>query len=218
MTDGLLAGARVYSIGSGQPGAGFEINLGGHPYRAIVIPPCKYMPVETLRHLLDLARDGATVIFAGETPADVPGLANLDERRSEFRDLLAQIPMEARAGNPAEAQVFRRASLGSGVIYLNGTPGLSAAGGPSYLLGAAGIARESMADDGILCIRRAQDAGTDYFLVNTGANPVEKWVNLSRPATSAVLLDPLAADRMGVAATRPLKEGISGFLQMQPRP
>jgi alpha-L-rhamnosidase len=213
VTDALLAGASVDTAGSGQPGAGPAIRLGGNPYRAIVIPPCKYVPVETLRRLLDLAKGGATVIFAGDIPTDVPGFANLEARRSELRGLVAQIPIEEMPGGE---KVFRSARVGAGLILLNPSAGSSSTQGPSYLLGAAGIARESMADDGILCIRRAREGGTDYFLVNTGASPIEKWVNLSRPANSAVLLDPLLADHMGVAATRPLKQGISVFLQMQP--
>jgi hypothetical protein len=206
VTDNLLAGAKVDLASS-------AINLGGNPYRAIVIPPCKYMPVDTLRRLVDLARAGATVIFAGDVPNDVPGFANLDARRAELRSLIAQILTSGGSENP---QVAKRAKVGEGTIFLRPNPDSPAALSLSYLLGAAGIARESMADDGILCIRRARDGGTDYFLVNTGVNPIEKWVRLSRPASSAVLLDPLVADRMGVAATRPQSHGISVFLQMQP--
>jgi hypothetical protein len=73
-----------------------------------------------------------------------------------------------------------------------------------------------MTDDGIFCIRRLRDGGEDYFVVNTGTAPIEKWVPFSRPAQSAVLLDPLLGDRMGVAAARREGEGLSVFLQMEP--
>jgi hypothetical protein len=73
-----------------------------------------------------------------------------------------------------------------------------------------------MADDGVLCIRRQRHGGHDYFIVNTGAAPVEKWFTLSRGGFSAVLLDPLRPDRMGVAATRNQGDGFCVYLQMDP--
>lgn len=50
-------------------------------YRAILVPRCKYMPLETMERLLALAEAGAQVIFHRALPTDVPGLAELEERR-----------------------------------------------------------------------------------------------------------------------------------------
>jgi hypothetical protein len=163
------------------------------------------MPVETLRRLIDLARNGATVVFAGGVPTDVPGLANLEARRQKLRELTQSIPFQGQS-----------ARLGAGLILSGPASAAQARGGLTSLLVTAGVPREAMADDGIFCIRRLRDGGEDYFIVNTGGAPIEKWVTLSRPAQSAVLLDPLLADHMGVAATHQLGAGVSVFLQMQP--
>src|SRR5208282_3341917 len=88
--------------------------------------------------------------------------------------------------------------------------------GTSSLLAEAGVPRETMADDGVLCVRRLRDGGHDYFIVNRGDRPLEKWLTLSRTASAAVLLDPLLPDHMGVAATRPAKGGVAVFVQMEP--
>lgn len=200
VTDALLAGASVGRAATGD-GGGHEILLGGNRYRAIVVPPCGLMPVETLRRLVDLARAGATVVFSGGIPADVPGLADLEARRAELGRIAAEIPPAGAAG----------ARLGAGLVLTGSGPGTLAA-----LLGSAGVPREAMADDGLFCVRRSRQGGHDYFVVNTGAGPVEKWVTLSHSAGSAVLLDPLLADRMGVAATRPDGDHVSVFLQMRP--
>jgi len=58
----------------------------------IVVPACDHMPVATLARLFALARNGAQVIFQDHLPADVPGWANLERRRAEFRKLVAEQP------------------------------------------------------------------------------------------------------------------------------
>jgi hypothetical protein len=220
VTDALLLGARV---GQDGPGGGFAITLGGNRYRAVVLPPCRTLPVVTLRCLLELARQGATIVFAGGFPLDVPGLGSLDTRRDQLRGLLDGIRLQSQgpgAGPPdgtgTSSRQIHRASLGAGIILAGGETHGPASGGVSCLLDAAGIPRERMADDGLHCIRRLHDGGDDYFIVNTGGQPVEKWVTLARPALSAALLDPLYADRTGVAATRPGKDGARVFLQLAP--
>jgi hypothetical protein len=203
VTDALLAGASVQTSPSGAP----SILLGGNRYKAIVVPPCSFMPAETLQRLVDLGRSGCKVIFAGGFPGDVPGLANLEVRRAELRHIVVMAETDAKEIRSD------RPYPDSGIIL----PRRGSAGGDlSLLLEEAGVPRETMADDGIFCIRRVRDGGHDYFIVNRGDRPVEKWLTLSRSAGSAVLLDPLLADHMGVAATRTLKDGLAVFIQMEP--
>ncbi len=207
VTDALLAGARVERDPPERAAGGFAISLGGNHYRAVLVPPCRYMPVETLRRLLDLARAGATVVFAAGIPADVPGLGDLDARRAELRRLSGEVGHADPGAGP------RAARLGAGLVLFGGD---SPEGGLLPLLRAAGVPRERMSDDGVLCVRRLRDGGFDYFIVNTGGTPVEKWELLARPASSALLMDPLLRDCAGLAATRPGKEGLQVFLQLSP--
>jgi len=60
------------------------------PYKALIIPAAKMIPVATLRKILQLKKQGATVIFESK-PEDVPGLHNLEERRKELQQLLPEI-------------------------------------------------------------------------------------------------------------------------------
>jgi len=43
---------------------GRRLMLGGNPARVILAPPCRLMPAASLEKLIDLARDGATIIFS----------------------------------------------------------------------------------------------------------------------------------------------------------
>jgi hypothetical protein len=199
VTDDLLMKAQVGRAGTGRPG----IMLGGVSYGAIVIPECRYMPVETLEKLLDLVRDGATVVFQGEIPSDVPGFANLEARRTELRKLRGEVPIQDET-----------ALLGTGRIWAG------KAGQPEESLlssiDASGIARERMADLGLHFVRRKSAEGYDYFIVNKGTAAVDSWVSLSRNAAAAALLDPLYPDRIGMAATRRVPGGTAVYLQLSP--
>ena len=62
--------------------------------KALVIPTCRFMPVETLENILNLAKKGATVIFQS-LPEDVPGYADVENRRLKFKKLLAELSFTA---------------------------------------------------------------------------------------------------------------------------
>jgi hypothetical protein len=205
VTDGLLEGSQVEDRPRQASGDRKGINLGGNHYRVILVPTCRYMPVTTLVRLLGLAKDGATIVFEGDIPSDVPGLPDLERRRGELRALAAGL-----AFLQTGPQV-RTARIGKGLVLSGaGTSPLMA------LLESAGVDRERMADNGILSIRRSRGTGTDYFIVNTSATRFANWVPLARRAESAVLLDPLEPSSSGIARTRRGKEADSVFLQMAP--
>ena len=68
-----------------------RIAVPGGSYRAIAVPPCTHMPVATVQRLFELAEAGATVIFQERLPQDVPGLAELDQRRAALRACLSRV-------------------------------------------------------------------------------------------------------------------------------
>jgi hypothetical protein len=207
VTDGLLEGARVVRAPGGQ---GQRISLGGNLYRAIVLPPLRFLTPGTLRRLLALARDGATIVFAGALPADVPGFSDPEARREEYRRLTAGIAFRTRPDGTLAATV------GLGQVLSGCASPSPASGILSHLMVSAGIPRERMSDCGLMCIRRQRDDGFDYLIVNRGNESVERWVPLARVALAVVILDPLYPDRAGRAALRPDGDGSAVFLQMAP--
>jgi len=190
VSDRLLTGAKVENN---------ALRLGGNTYRVIVVPKCRVIPAATVQNLIHLARTGASVIFLGELPTDVPGLGNLEKRRTELRDALKGISPE---GNP------RRANVGRGAILIGDDV--------DVLLRAANTIREPVVDTGVRFVRRTHTAGYHYFFVNRGSKPVDGWVSLGTKAKSAVLLDPLASDRVGKAALAHTDAGTRVYLQLQP--
>ncbi|MDX9973148.1 MAG: glycosyl hydrolase [FCB group bacterium] len=59
----------------------------GATYAAVVVPRCRFMPIETLRQLLELSHQGVPVLFPEGPPQDVPGLHDLEARRAAFAPL-----------------------------------------------------------------------------------------------------------------------------------
>lgn len=182
VSDAQLAGARA---------EGREILLGAR-YDAVVVPACGHLPVPTLAKLLALAEAGATVIFSGRLPEDVPGFADLDARRAAFRALLARVRPDG--------------ALGKGRVLV---------GDAEAALAAAGARREAMADDGVLFVRRAAASGPQYFIANLSGKALDGWLPLSASGASAALLDPMTG-RTGVGALKPRAGGSDVFVQLAP--
>jgi hypothetical protein len=64
---------------------------GGALYKALILPAVRKIPLETLSKIQTLAKQGATVIFTGQYPEDVPGLFRLEERRKAFAEIMPNL-------------------------------------------------------------------------------------------------------------------------------
>ena len=144
----------------------------GKPYKVIVVPKTKHMPLATLEKLLEISSNGQPVIFLDSLPADVPGFNNLEKRRATWKQLL----------QGQEERVVRSEALQAALAK---TPAL----------------REAMVDLEVDFIRRRHDTGYHYFVANMGDKPVDSWIKLGVPFTSAVIMDPRSA-ATGVAQQR----------------
>lgn len=158
---------------------GSDIRVPGGTFRAVIVPRCEVMPVETLDRLLALAQSGATVIFEQDLPGDVPGWGDLERRRAERAALLNRLPPLVNASGDV-----RTARVGSGHVLVGDLEAACAA---------AGVARETLFDQaGLMCVRRRFDGGRHYFVVNRGSAPFHGWLPLALPARSVAVLDPLS--------------------------
>jgi hypothetical protein len=66
---------------------------GGGQYKAIVVPRCKYLPLETLSKFASLARDGAKILFVDDYPETVAGFGT--ERLQQFNILKEELKIIA---------------------------------------------------------------------------------------------------------------------------
>ena len=172
----------------------------GTPYRVLVLPAARYIPLPTFEHVLALARSGATVVSSGDWPSDIAGLQDLESGRARFRNAIAGI-----AFGPADADGIREAAVGRGRI-LRGDD-------VARLLVRAGIRRERLVDHGLQFARRVDSVGRVYFLSNPGAQAIDGWVPLDSTAPAIQLFDPMTG-RSGAAQVRAAADGREVYLQI----
>lgn len=151
-----------------------QIVINERSYKGLIIPQVRVLPETTGARLLDLTKAGAKLGLISEFPSEVPGFFNTKKRAAALVKNLSQIPAENRITESDAISLAR------------------------YL----GVSHEPLTEPGLRVIRRDLSDGNVYFIVNTTANPVDAWLPLAVPFASAVLLDPLSADRSGIAATR----------------
>jgi hypothetical protein len=168
--------------------AGGGVEVGGRRYKAVVVPRCTHIPLETLSKLLDVAKGGATVVFEQQLPTDVPGLADLAARQTRLRAMTSGL-------TPGP--------LGQGRLLV---------GALAESLAVAGATRESLVDTGLRFTRRAWDKGHHYFLVNPTDRAIDARIGLARPAAAVLLMDPMT----GTAGFGDLVDG-AVRVQLHPR-
>ncbi|WP_236977351.1 glycosyl hydrolase [Membranihabitans maritimus] len=148
------------------------------PRKALIIPECDFMPVETLQNILSLAENGATVIFESK-PRDVPGIKDLERRRNEIEKTWSQLDF---INGPSSSMAS--AKWGKGEIIL--TPEISLA------LDSRNIKRETLTDTGLEFIRRKGEHSTYYFIANHTAGTIDSKVTLNNRSEAVIAMDPVS--------------------------
>lgn len=161
---------------------------GGVSYKTIILPGCKYIPVNTFKKILSLAENGATVIVNGNLPEDVSGWADLESNREIFQHLKEQLKFVETTNSD-----IKQAKIGTGKVILGNDL--------NQLLVFAGIRRESMSDNGLRFSRRISKSGSYYFILNQMDNPFYGWMPLEVNGKSAAIFNPMTGVS-GVAKTR----------------
>lgn len=152
-----------------------EIISSASSHKALIIPPCNLMPAETLDKIIQLANNGATVIFES-FPNDVPGLNSLEERRKKLQQLIASVKPVDKGNGISEAK------SGKGKIIISQDI--------QKALEYVNIHRETLVDAGLQFIRRAINGGKYYYIVNHSANAVNTMLPLEFLANTVTIMDP----------------------------
>lgn len=161
---------------------------GGHSYKAIVVPACKRIPVETMQRLMELAKSGVPVIFDQQMPGDVPGLNNVSQRLYE---LLTQ------------KEIMKSISQVSVVHNVDSA------------LQTLAIPKVGFPMCGLEFIRKKMDGGKVFFITNLDSRFQDGGIELDELYQKMTAYDPLTGDYFSVPLTE--KNGKSQvFLQLSP--
>ena len=148
----------------------------GSTYRAILIPACEYMPLETMQQLIALTESGANIIFQDRLPVDVPGLANLKKRQQAWHDLINP----AKFKKVADISVF---SKGDGQILVGRDV--------ADMLSVLDIFPEEMAQLGLWFNRVKRVQGTCYLISNWSEKKIDRWVTIQSGEKQAAWFNPM---------------------------
>lgn len=165
----------------------------GNTYKTLILPGCKYIPVETFAQILTLANNGANIIVYGNLPENISGWADLEEKTVAFSKMKDGLQFKE-----TDNKNILQAAIGNGKIIMGSDL--------SSLLSFTGIRREPMADEGISFIRRKSTTGSCYFIKNQTEKPFEGWIPLQTEAKSAALFNPMN-EKYGTAKKRITAEG-----------
>lgn len=146
----------------------------GAPHKVLLVPACDKMPVATLKNILRLANEGATVIIE-QFPQDVPGYNEPEKGKQALKALIAGIPLTTTGQ-------LQKATIGKGKILV---------GDVTMALKELSIYPESIATQNLKFIRRKKMDGAYYFIVNNTANDFDETVVLRNTASSVLRMDPL---------------------------
>jgi alpha-L-rhamnosidase len=184
---------------------GRRILLGGNEYKVLIVPECRMMPLATLERLLQLANDGANIIFQNKLSSEVPGFGDLERRRAKLREMESGLKWTNRQS------AGRYSEIGRGRLII------------AEILEAAlefcGIRGEPCVEAGLRFIRRRYSDGFIYFLANRSELTVDKTLTLQTPVMSAVIFDPRFESRVGSAQSFIGGEGpFEGRVHLQLQP
>ena len=182
---------------------GNEMQVGGVSYHTIVLPNCKYLPLETLQQLTALAKNGATIIFYKGIPKDVPGLGDLKNRQAMYDRLLSQLFFVQ-----TNSETIKEAKIGKG-SFLLGTE-------LYYVVNYANARSETLTEEGLKFVRRKISNGFNYFISNSSKKEVDGWININCAAASVALYDPMDG-KSGLAEFTKGDHGTTDvYLQLKP--
>lgn len=180
-----------------------QITIGGGNYHTIVIPNCKYIPLQTMEKLKQLATDGATIVFYKNLPKDIPGFGGLVNKQNALNTINSQLIFDQTL-----IPTIKEAKIGKGSFLIGHEL--------ADILNFAKARKENMLSMGLQFNRRRTANGFSYFISNTGKSKIDGWVNINCKMNSAALYEPMFGKK-GIAKTKAgINETTDVYVQLNP--
>ena len=175
---------------------------GNSQYQTIVIPRCKYIPLSTFQKIVDLAKNGATILVAEGLPDSISGFKKYRENELTYKKL-----KESLNANTSHINKITQWKSGSGLIL--------AADSLSDLLTSASVRKESMGKESLQFIRKKNNGKALYFIVNTSNRLFEGSLTLKCTSAAALVFDPMDG-RIGSAKSKATGDSTEVYIQLAP--
>jgi alpha-L-rhamnosidase len=168
-------------------------------YKVVIVPPVKYMPLETLQALAEMQKSGKEIIFVKQFPETVNGYFDIKRRQLAFDKTLKNM----KPSSPLS-------------LVMSVRPNLAEIGQVSQKLSNQSIRRETMLDKGLQFIRKKmlnpdtsrKSVGTRYFISNLDSIYESGYIRLAASGKAVRVYNPLHKKEY---ALRPKKIGKKGI-------
>jgi hypothetical protein len=150
---------------------GDAILTAGNAYKTILLPSVDLLDAASMIKLVDLAKQGATIIAFKKMPSDVPGFANHSARQKIFQDILS---------------VMQFTSMGKTKTAMVGKGKWIVADDMDALFAAVSLNRRPYEAKGFHSVGRILPDGKITFINNRNDKALDEWVNI--PATASTSL------------------------------
>ena len=141
-------------------------------YKVLVIPPCKYLPVEIIAKIEDLIRSGIHVVFMNQIAGEPAGFSDLEESEKSVAQISSELE-KLSSDNPAVIPSSKFNKLSEQLLKGN-------------------VLKENFPAHGLSFIRRKMEDGYYYFVSNLySGRSVNEFVPLAVKVRNVVLMDPV---------------------------
>lgn len=135
---------------------------GNAKYKAVIIPKTKYIPLETMKQLVQFMEAGGKVYFDESLPESVPGMFDLKVREEKLKKIVSIISKEKWVGNV-----------------------------PEKLLGNNIRGEKSLSEKGFHFLKMKMNSESWYMIFNSGTTGKDEWVELGNPSEYYVFYNPM---------------------------
>lgn len=140
------------------------LSPGKSKYKAIVIPECKYIPVESMNKLTELLSDEGKVVFNTKFSESVPGLFQWEKRENELKKIEATI---------------NKKWLGNSIKIL-------------AEVGVAG--EKDLASKGLKYVKCKINTDDYYWIFNSDSKEKDEWIKLHSAVKNYVFMNPMSGE------------------------
>jgi len=169
---------------------GKKILSSNSKYKTIIIPECDYIPLTTFQKVINLAKEGATIILQKDFPRDVPGLKDLKYRQEAYKKIINEIKFNSEND-------YDISQLGEGKVIKGDDL--------KPILDSIKVLPESMVKNGLWFNRVSREEGICYFISNWGDKEVDAWIQVRSDGKEAVWFNPMNK-KYGKAEVKNLSE------------
>lgn len=173
-----------------------KLKLNAQNWSYLLMPRPSCLALKTLKKLHQLAQDGATILWLGDLPQQVPGWRDFAAQETEMQTFWHSINWSTPANG------VQLSSIGSGhFLRADSLPAL---------LDQAQVRHETLSAHGLQFIRRDLDGAKRYFVVNRGQTTCDAFISLAVRSPRLLILDPNATKSStpgGLASQRAGEKG-----------